>query len=130
VKNLLNNSAELKVLGDGKQTKSYLHIEDLMVGLWTVIEQKPTGFQVYNIGHDDALTVDQSIGYICSHMKIQPKLNHTGGSRGWVGDSPRIQLDCSKLKKLGWRTQKSLEVAVKDTVAYLLENQILLKEIK
>jgi UDP-glucose 4-epimerase len=128
MRKLSADSKKLTVLGNGKQLKSYLHIEDLMKGLWLTIESKPQGFKVFNIGHDDALMVDQSIGYITRELRIEPKLEHTGGERGWVGDSPRIQLDCSHLKKLGWSAEKSLEQGVVDTVRYLQENNFLLNE--
>lgn len=128
-KRLKQDSSTLAILGNGKQLKSYLHIEDLMKGIWLTIESKPTGFNVYNIGHDDALTVDQSVNYICEYLKINPKRTYSGGERGWVGDSPRIQLDTSKLKKLGWSAKHSLEKAVKDTIGYLTENSHLLNRI-
>jgi UDP-glucose 4-epimerase len=128
MRKLSMDSKKLTVLGNGKQLKSYLHIEDLMKGLWLAIEAKPQGFQVFNIGHDDALMVDQSIGYITRELRIEPRLEHTGGERGWIGDSPRIQLDCSRLKKLGWSTERSLEQGVVDTVRYLQENNFLLSE--
>ena len=50
-------------------------------------ESQPKGFKVFNIGHDEALTVDQSLSYICDELKSKPKL-YTGGERGWVGDGP------------------------------------------
>lgn len=130
MKRLFDDSSKLDVLGNGKQLKSYLHIKDLMSGLWTVINSNPKGFNVFNIGHDDALTVDRSISYIVSELKISPKLIYSGGERGWIGDSPRIQLDCTKLKSLGWKYEFSLETAVRDTVKYLFENKHLFTEVK
>ncbi len=130
VKNLRKDSSQLKILGNGKQLKSYLHIYDLMKGLWTVIESEPKKFQVFNIGHDDALTVDRSISYIVDELKIKPQYNYTGGERGWIGDSPRIQLECSRLKNLGWKTEHSLETGVRDTVKYLQSNTFLFDEVK
>ncbi len=128
MKKLKADKTKLPVLGNGKQLKSYLHMNDLMKGLWLVIESKPQGFQVYNIGHDDALTVDISIGYITRELGLTPKLEYSGGERGWIGDSPRIQLDTTKLKKLGWSADKSLEQGVVDTVHYISENSFLLSE--
>lgn len=127
IRSLLKEPKSLRVLGNGLQTKSYLHVSDLMNGLWKVIELKPQGFKVLNIGHDDALTVNRSIGYISKFMKLDPKLDYTGGERGWVGDSPRIQLDATQLKKLGWEPQKSLEQSVYDTAEYLVHNKHLLE---
>lgn len=113
----------LDVLGDGEQTKSYLHIEDLMAGIWNVIKNPPANnFEVFNIGHEDALTVKLSISYIIEAMKINPELRFTGGLRGWIGDSPRIQLDTRKLQARGWRAERSLKQAVQDTCQFLLEH--------
>ncbi len=126
IQKLRKNKNELEVLGNGKQLKSYLHISDLMRGLWVLINLNPKGYNVYNIGHDDALTVDRSISYIIDELKLKPELKYTGGERGWIGDSPRIQLECSKLKKLGWGTEYSLEQGVRDTVRYLIKNEFLL----
>lgn len=126
-KKLKDDPTRLHVLGNGLQLKSYLHINDLMSGIWKVIESQPKNFQVFNIGHDDALTVNQSIEYICDFLKIKPQKTYSGGERGWIGDSPRIQLDISKLKALGWKAENSLKVAVTDTIKYLSENPSLLE---
>ena len=128
IKRLKLDPKKLDILGNGKQFKSYLHIFDLMKGLWAVIESKPQGFQVFNIGHDEALTVDTSISYIVRELGIKPEMKYSGGERGWVGDSPRIQLECAKLKKLGWKPECNLEKGVVDTVHYLLKNDFLFKE--
>jgi len=123
MKSLRSDPTKLRVLGDGKQCKSYLHIEDLMDGLWLGIQSAvDKEFQIYNIGHEDTLLVDQSIGFIAERLGIKPELEHTGGKRGWIGDSPRIQLDASKLKLLGWAPKHSLRKAVEDTVDYLKEH--------
>lgn len=128
IKKLRQDPSKLPVLGNGKQLKSYLHIYDLMNGLWTAINSNLKGFNVFNIGHDDALTVDRSISYITDELKLKPELQYSGGERGWIGDSPRIQLDCAPLKKLGWNYTHSLEKGVRDTVRYLQENSFLFDE--
>lgn len=126
VRALKKDPTQLRVLGNGLQLKSYLHVEDLMVGLFHVLGKmtsaKP-GFQVYNIGHEDALTVNKSIDHITSELNLNPKRDYSGGERGWIGDSPRIQLSIEKLKATGWKPQHSLEKGVRDTVRYLLANE-------
>lgn len=127
---LKKDSSQLEVLGNGKQLKSYLNVEDLMAGLWKVIssenDPRVKPFNVFNIGHDEALTVDQSISYIVAKLGLKPKINYSGGERGWVGDSPRIQLDTQKLKSWGWAPKFSLKESVEQTVAFLVENGDLL----
>jgi UDP-glucose 4-epimerase len=128
VKNLRKDSSFLKVLGDGQQLKSYLHIEDLMNGLCLIVKKGMQGYQVFNIGHEDALTVNRSIGYIVNELGLNPRLEYTGGTRGWVGDSPRIQLATGKLKAEGWEAKLNLEQAVRDTVRYLQAETWLFEE--
>lgn len=134
VKQLLEHPNELRVLGDGNQNKSYLHVNDLIEGIWLLIQKSSVSlkpeFQVFNIGHDDTLSVKQSIAIITKAMKLSPQLNFSGGIRGWIGDSPKIQLDLQKLKDQTWSYRHSLEESVLDTVNYLLQNQQLLSSVR
>ncbi len=130
VKQLKKTPQTLKILGDGKQNKSYLHVEDLMAGLFLAMGKNLKGFNVFNIGHDSSLVVDDSAKTISKTMGLTPKFEHSGGERGWVGDSPRIQLDTTKLKKLGWKTHHDLNTSVEATVKYLVENSFLMDEVK
>jgi UDP-glucose 4-epimerase len=132
VRSLRADPSRLRVLGDGRQEKSYLHVDDLMDGLWLVVEHVETGglaagrFHAFNIGHDDTLLVDRSVAVITRRMGLEPAIEHMGGTRGWIGDSPRIQLDTNRLKALGWTARRSLEESVVATVDYLLENSAVL----
>ena len=61
------------------------------------------GFGVYNLGTDETLVVDESVARITARLGVAPEIEHTGGARGWAGDSPLIHLDCAKIRGLGWR---------------------------
>jgi UDP-glucose 4-epimerase len=128
VKALRQNPKKLRILGNGLQLKSYLHVDDLMDGLWMVIQNGMQAYQVLNIGHDDALTVNRSVGYILNELKLEPEREYTGGERGWIGDSPRIQLATAKLKAKGWAAERTLEQAVRETVRYLQSEPGLFEE--
>ena len=130
VRHLRKDPNELPVLGDGNQNKSYLHIDDLMAGLTLVMNRfhDKSGFHVFNIGHDDSLTVNRSIDTITERMGIKPARKYSGGTRGWIGDSPRIQLDTAKLKALGWAPKHSLRDSVIATVDYLQQHAFLLEQ--
>ena len=67
---------------------------------------------VYNLGTDESIVVDESIGVICGHLGIAPVLEHTGGTRGWAGDSPLIHLDTTKIRALGWEPTVGIRDAV------------------
>ena len=81
-----------------------------------------TGSFVYNLGHPDTLVVDDSVRYICDHLGVSPTVEKTGGARGWIGDSPLIHLDCSKMNRLGWSPSTSIPDAVAATVTWLDNN--------
>ena len=85
----------------------------------TALEAAEPGFAVYNLGTDESIVVDESIATICAHLGIDPVLEHTGGIRGWAGDSPLIHLDTAKIRSLGWAPTVSIREAVVKTLEWL-----------
>ncbi|MGZ3687021.1 MAG: NAD-dependent epimerase/dehydratase family protein [Bdellovibrionota bacterium] len=123
VQHLKKNPAVLPVLGNGKQRKSYLYVGDCIEAiLHTTRLDTGKHVEVYNLGTNEYVTVDDSIGVICKELGLDPKREYTGGDRGWVGDNPFIFLDCSKLRATGWKPQKTIREGVAVTVRYLREN--------
>ena len=116
----------LKVLGDGRQRKSYLHIEDCISGINIGVTQSTDLINVFNLGTDMVCTVNESIDIICRHIGCSPQLAYSGGDRGWVGDSPLIHLDTSRIKALGWSPKHTINESIIATVDYLVRNQWLL----
>lgn len=121
---LLADPTRLEVLGNGLQKKSYLHVSDCIRAMLTIVEKSvmPNDVHIYNIGHTDWLEVNRSIQVICREMNVSPKLEYTGGERGWVGDSPKILLATDRLRALGWKQTFSVEDAVVDTLKFLTQN--------
>jgi len=119
---LMKNPNELYVLGNGKQRKSYLYIQDCIDAILTVIQNTNEKVNIYNLGTDEYCEVDDSIGWICEYLGLNPKLSYSGGERGWIGDNPFIFLDCGKLKRLGWRAKHSIRESVVKTVQYIEKN--------
>lgn len=122
-KSLKEDSTKLKVLGDGNQTKSYLHIEDCISAIMLAVDNCSDTLNILNLGVSDACKVTDSIGWICSELGVNPSLEFSGGARGWVGDNPLILLDNKKITQLGWTPDFSIESAVKDTVSFLKKNE-------
>jgi len=127
---LRSDPSQLKVLGDGHQKKSYLYVQDCIDAILLAVEQPDNGVQIYNLGTDDYCEVDQSIRWICDHLGLDPRLDYTGGERGWIGDNPFIFLDCSRMRGLGWEPRVSIREGVIRTLQYLQENEWLLGEAK
>ncbi|MDR1487628.1 MAG: NAD-dependent epimerase/dehydratase family protein [Deltaproteobacteria bacterium] len=127
VKHLLKEPRSLPVLGDGTQRKSYLYVKDCIEAMLKVSSKMPDCFEVFNLGADEYCTVLDSIGWITSFMKLSPKLEFSGGDRGWVGDNPFIFLDTSKIRSLGWSNSLSIRQGVERTVQWLLDNRWILE---
>jgi UDP-glucose 4-epimerase len=125
---LLADPRQIEVLGNGKQRKSYLYVQDCFDAMLTVIARAEEPVNVYNLGTEESCTVDDSLGWICDHLGVNPRRNYTGGTRGWVGDSPLIFLDTSKVRGLGWRPKLTIREGVLQTLTYLQSNPGLLEQ--
>ncbi len=122
---LRRDPTRLRVLGDGRQEKSYLYIEDCIAAILTAAErhEEEPGVHVYNLGTDETVVVDESVGIITEHLLLRPQVEHTGGRRGWTGDSPLILLDTSRIRALGWQPTLTIRQAVTRTVEWLEANE-------
>lgn len=118
-KQLLEHPERLNVLGDGRQRKSYLAIEDCVEAILTAVEKAPEQVNILNLGTDEYCQVNDSIGWICDSLGLKPELVYSGGNRGWIGDNPFIWLDCSRMRQLGWTPRYSIREAVLRTLEYL-----------
>lgn len=127
-KQLLNNPEELFVLGNGKQRKSYLYIQDCIDAIFFAMKNAKDKVNVFNLGTAEYVEVNDSIGWICEYLKLAPKRVYGGGERGWIGDNPFIFLETKKIRDLGWKPKLSIQEGVKQTIKYLSENPWVLEK--
>jgi UDP-glucose 4-epimerase len=109
----------LHVLGNGHQRKSYLYVQDCIDAILLAIDRADGKVNIFNLGTDEYCQVNDSIDWICEYLCLHPKLTYTGGERGWIGDSPFIFLDCSRIRALGWRPRLSIKQAVLATIKFV-----------
>ncbi len=121
-RSLRENPDELRVLGNGRQRKSYLYIQDCVDAILLAMKNPVSRVHVYNLGTDEYCEVNQSIGWITESLGVKPRLSYGGGERGWIGDSPFIFLDCSKIRSLGWTPKVTIRDGVIRTLDYLRAN--------
>jgi UDP-glucose 4-epimerase len=119
---LVKDPSTLHVLGNGKQRKSYLYVHDCVDAIFTAIERADGKVNVLNLGTDEYCQVIDSIGWITGALGLSPKLTYAGGERGWIGDSPFIFLDCSRMRKLGWAPKLTIQQGIIRTLEYLRAN--------
>jgi UDP-glucose 4-epimerase len=127
-KQLLDHPSTLKVLGDGMQRKSYLHVRDCVRAMLHVIGLNVAAkarhrVEIFNLGTDEYCEVRDSVGWICKKLGLTPTLEFSGGDRGWIGDNPFIYLDTRKVRQQGWVPQNTIQQSVEATVDWLTANR-------
>jgi UDP-glucose 4-epimerase len=112
----------LRVLGDGRQCKSYLYVQDCIDAMLVAIERSTEHIGIFNLGHDGACEVKDSIAWMCEALGVEPQVHYSGGARGWIGDSPLILLDTRRIRALGWAPRLTIHESVAKTLLYLRTN--------
>ena len=123
MRQLAKDPERLHVLGDGKQRKSYLHVQDCIDGILLGSTATDERIQIFNLGTDEVCQVFDSVSWITGRLKLSPRLSFSGGRRGWIGDIPLIHLDTSRIRSIGWRPKRSIREAVELTVDWLDANR-------
>jgi UDP-glucose 4-epimerase len=128
MRKLRKDPRALEILGDGKQRKSYLDVIDGVDGIFYALEHAKERKNVFNLGHDAFMNVLDLADIIVDELDLREvRYITTGGERGWLGDSPFVHLDTTKLKALGWRPRVSIEQGIRNTVRYLRAHPQLLE---
>ncbi|HEY2283988.1 MAG TPA: NAD-dependent epimerase/dehydratase family protein [Solirubrobacteraceae bacterium] len=117
VRHLIEDPERLRILGDGSQSKSYIHVSDVVSAMLTLTDLGWEGFDVFNAGTGDHLTVTEIADLVVERMGLPGvRYEYTGGSRGWKGDVPIVRFRSDKLLSLGWRCRHSSTEALLDSI--------------
>ncbi|HUI45137.1 MAG TPA: NAD-dependent epimerase/dehydratase family protein [Nitrospirota bacterium] len=120
VRRLRINPKTLDVMGDGNQNKPYLYIKDLVDAMLFCWDRSKDKINYFNIGVDTRTRVKTIADIVIRNMGLNPRINFTGGDRGWVGDVPEFTYDLAKLKRLGWTPRHTSDEAVDLAVKAML----------
>lgn len=122
VDKLYKNPDKLKILGNGKQEKSYLYVEDCVEAIITAYDTGDLG--TYNLSSSDTINVDKIAEIVSDVMNIDPDYEYTGGEKGWVGDVPKYRLDISKIENnTAWSPSYSSSESVRQTAREIVEKK-------
>jgi UDP-glucose 4-epimerase len=114
---LARDPARLEVLGDGRQSKSYLRTEDCVDGMLLAAERATEPVNTFNLGTEDRTSVRQIAEKVVAAHGGRARIEYTGGERGWVGDVPVQLLAIDRMKRLGWAPHYSSDQAIDRTIS-------------
>jgi UDP-glucose 4-epimerase len=121
---LKSDPSVLKILGDGTQTKSYIDVSDVVRGVLTAHTKLEYGYEVYNVSTEDLITVSEIAKIAVEVLGLNSekvRIEFGNSDRGWKGDVPKIRLDSSKLRALGWcnrlTSRKAIEQSLQSMVS-------------
>ncbi|MFB6079727.1 MAG: NAD-dependent epimerase/dehydratase family protein [Haloferacaceae archaeon] len=120
VEKLREDPTTLTVLGDGRQEKSYLHVEDCVDAIRHVVTHAGDALNTYNLGSRTTTSVTRIAEIVAEEFGADPRFEYTGGDRGWRGDVPRMRLSIEKLAAAGWEPSASSEDAVRRATRELI----------
>jgi UDP-glucose 4-epimerase len=125
VRRLITDPTHLRILGDGKQSKSYIHVSDVVSAVLHANVYEKEMFQVFNVATGDYITVNEiaDLAVEIVGLKTPPVYEYTGGNRGWKGDVPVVRLNTQRIQKLGWRCKMSTRQALKASILSLYEDE-------
>ncbi len=124
IRRLQADPGRLRILGDGTQRKSYIHVDDVLAAIRLADARTTKSYDVFNVATDDYITVRQIADLAVEVSAIPPgtaRYEFTGGDRGWKGDVPVVRFDCSKIKGLGWQAHRTSTEAVRAAMKAMLE---------
>jgi UDP-glucose 4-epimerase len=113
VRKLLADPSKLDILGDGSQSKSYIHVEDVIDAMFLISGQGKPGFEVFNVGTDEYITVTEIAGLVVKALDLSDvDFVYSGGDRGWKGDVPVVRFSSEKIRARGWKRGHSTAEAL------------------
>lgn len=120
LRKLQQDGSVLEVLGDGRQSKPYVYVDDCVDAVLYAFDHAKAPLNVFNIAPADFTSVTR-IAELCVQSSPHPgaRIRYTGGQRGWPGDVPTSRLDASKLEQLGYRLTRSSDQAVAAAISAL-----------
>jgi UDP-glucose 4-epimerase len=119
VKRLIKDPSHLRILGDGTQSKSYIHVTDVVAAVLHAHLCATRPFDVFNVATGDYITVRQIADLALEVLSLDParvRYEFSGGSRGWKGDVPVVRFKTDKIRKLGWRCTHPTREALKKSL--------------
>lgn len=117
VRKLMADPSQLEILGDGSQSKAYIHVVDVVSAMLHVADADLAGYEVFNVGTDQYVTVREIADLVVRTLGLADvSYRFSGGDRGWKGDVPVVRFASERVRGLGWSNRYSSVEALVDSI--------------
>jgi UDP-glucose 4-epimerase len=110
IRRLLDDPRRLRILGDGRQSKSYIYVDDIIEAVLTAARVETEPFAVFNVATGDYVTVTEIAELATNVVGLPPgstEFEYSGGDRGWKGDVPVVRINTDRIRSLGWKNERT-----------------------
>lgn len=124
IRRLQKTSDHLDILGDGTQSKAYIHATDIVAAVLLAAARCNETFQAFNVSTPDALSVTEIADMVCSELQLKDvKYRYSGGDRGWKGDIPIVRLATDRIQALGWASKLNSRQAMLQAIREMISEK-------
>lgn len=126
LRRLLVDPTRLAILGDGSQSKSYIHVSDVVSAvLLANSDARSRRFAIFNVATGDYITVSEIADLVveCLKLKSRPRIEYSGGDRGWKGDVPVVRLNTERIRSLGWICRRGSREALRESIVAMIGDE-------
>jgi len=125
VRRLKADPTQLRILGDGRQSKSYIYVTDVVSAVLLANVSDAGSFRAFNVATGDYITVTEiaDLAVEVLELKSRPRYGYTGGDRGWKGDVPVVRLNTDRIKSLGWKCRWNCREALRMSMASMASDE-------
>ena len=123
IRRLLYDPRRLRILGDGQQSKSYIHVDDVIEAVLHAARLASGAFAVFNVATGDYVTVTEIAGLAMDVVGLpagSTQFEYTGGNRGWKGDVPVVRINTDRIRALGWKNERTGRRALRASMESML----------
>lgn len=130
VRRLVADPSRLAILGDGSQSKSYIHVSDVIAAVMHANRHSTKRFETFNVATGDYMTVTEiaELAVECLALPVRPRFDYSGGDRGWKGDVPVVRLNTDRIRNMGWRCARSSREALRASLLALIADDRIIRQ--
>ena len=125
ISKLKRDPTRLEILGNGKQSRQYVHVSDIVDGILFGYSRSRESVNVFNLSTEETVTIEQLTDVVLETLRLEKirRIYTSDEPRGYVGDNPKVHLSIEKMKALGWAPKRTARDAIVENTVWAARTQ-------